>query len=347
MSSIAFYRKYRPSSFKDVIGQEHIVRVLEGAISGDKIFHAYLFTGSRGTGKTSMARIFAREIGTSDKDIYELDAASNTSVEDVRELTEGARTLPFESKKKVYIIDEVHMLSKSAFNAFLKTLEEPPEHAMFILATTEVHKLPQTVVSRCQSFSFKKPSKEALIKAIENVAKGEGYKIEKNASSLIATISDGSFRDAIGLFEQVTNISEDKKITIEDVESLTGAPRGEIVHKMIEAILDKKLRDALSLLNEARGAGADIKIFTRLLLRDMRTLLLLRFSPDMKKKLESEMTADEISIFGKLVAHDGMKTFSGALKDILSAFSDMHNSSLPEIDLELALIRLLSQNNEK
>ena len=171
MSNIAFYRKYRPSSFKEVLGQKNIVEALKGAIDQGRIFHAYLFTGSRGTGKTSIARIFAKEIGTSDKDIYELDAASNTSVEDIREIIEGSRTLPFESEKKVYIIDEVHMLSKSAFNAFLKTLEEPPKHVVFIMATTETHKLPTTVVSRCQSFSFKKPSNEIIRKALERVAK--------------------------------------------------------------------------------------------------------------------------------------------------------------------------------
>ena len=207
--TVAFYRKYRPKSFKEVLGQESIVNALSGSIDRDSISHAYLFIGPRGTGKTSIARIFAREIGTSEKDIYELDAASNTGVDDIREITDGARTLPFESKRKVYIIDEVHMLSKGAFNAFLKTLEEPPAHSMFILATTEAHKVPDTVASRCQSFTFKKPSNEILKKAIERVAKGEEMIIDKSSADLLALLGDGSFRDTIGLFEQVSNISKD------------------------------------------------------------------------------------------------------------------------------------------
>jgi len=345
--SIAFYRKYRPKSFKEVSGQEHIVKVLEGAILGDRIFHAYLFTGSRGTGKTSMARIFAKEIGTSEKDIYELDAASNTSVEDIREITEGARTLPFESKKKVYIIDEVHMLSKSAFNAFLKTLEEPPDHSIFILATTESHKLPQTIISRCQSFSFKKPSRDSLVGVIDRVCSSEGYKIDKNASILIATLGDGSFRDTLGLLDQVVNISEDKKITIEDIESLTGAPRGETIHKMIGTILSGDLKTALSLLNNVKKtSNIDIKIFTKLLLRDMRSLLLLKFAPELKDKIYEELTPDERLIFEEMVSHSGMATFSGALKEILSSYTDIQKSNVPELYLELALIKLMSKKDD-
>ncbi len=148
------YRKYRPQTFKDVIGQEHVVKVLEGAVKLGNISHAYIFSGSRGTGKTSVARILAREIGTSGNDLYEMDAASNRGIDDVREIRESVNTLPFESKYKIYIIDEVHMLTREAWNAFLKTLEEPPSHVIFIMATTELEKVPETVVSRCQTFAF-------------------------------------------------------------------------------------------------------------------------------------------------------------------------------------------------
>src|SRR6478609_6601729 len=160
------YRKYRPQTFNDVIGQEHIVKVLKGAVELGNISHAYLFSGSRGTGKTSMARILARAIGTSANDLTELDAASNRGIDDMREIRDSVNTLPFESKYKVYIIDEVHMLTKDAWNAFLKTLEEPPAHVVFILATTELEKVPETVQSRCQVFTFKRPTREGLAKIV-------------------------------------------------------------------------------------------------------------------------------------------------------------------------------------
>src|SRR3989344_3864352 len=177
-TGIALYRKYRPRTFKDVIGQDHVVKVLLGALELGTISHAYLFSGSRGTGKTSIARIFAREIGTTENDLYEIDAASNTSVDDVRALNESVNTLPFESKYKVYILDEVHMLSKSAFNALLKTLEEPPPHVVFILATTETHKIPETVLSRCEVYTFKNPSQETLKNLTIRSAKKEGSIID-------------------------------------------------------------------------------------------------------------------------------------------------------------------------
>jgi DNA polymerase-3 subunit gamma/tau len=167
-TSLALYRKYRPKNFDEVLGQDHVVSVLESSVKTNKVSHAYLFAGTRGLGKTSIARIFASTIGTSKNDIYEIDAASNTSVEDIRNLNDSVFTLPFESKYKVYILDEVHMLSKSASNALLKTLEEPPAHVVFILATTETHKIPETVLSRCETYTFKKPSQEVLKKLVLN-----------------------------------------------------------------------------------------------------------------------------------------------------------------------------------
>ena len=182
------YRQYRPQSFNDARGQEHIVKVLKAEIKNKKPAHAYLFSGGRGTGKTTFARILARELGVSDKDLYEIDAASNNGVEHIRELREGVHVVPFESPYKFYIVDEAHMLSKSAWNAFLKTLEEPPPHAMFVLATTERDKIPDTIQSRCEVYNFKQPTREVLADVIESVAKKEGYSLERSASELVAMV---------------------------------------------------------------------------------------------------------------------------------------------------------------
>src|SRR6185437_9164706 len=184
MAHQSLYREYRPATFADVVGQEQVTKPLAEAVTAKKIGHAYLFAGSRGLGKTSVARIFAKEIGCTEKDLYEIDAASNNSVEDIRQITENVYTLPFESPYKVYILDEAHMLSKSAWNAFLKTLEEPPPHAVFILATTELDRVPDTVQSRCQVFEFKKPTRKALAALCIEVAKKEGYTLAPDAAEL-------------------------------------------------------------------------------------------------------------------------------------------------------------------
>jgi DNA polymerase-3 subunit gamma/tau len=229
----ALYRKYRPTTFKDVLGQDHIVKVLEGAIKLGNISHAYLFAGSRGTGKTSIARIFAEEIGTRGNDLYEIDAASNRGIDDVREIRESVQTLPFESKYKVYIIDEAHMLTKEAWNAFLKTLEEPPAYVVFILATTELEKVPETVLSRCQTFQFKKPTLEILKDVVLNITKNEGRVLEPSSAELIALLGDGSFRDTEGILDKVLSFSAEKKISAEEVALITGAPRGDLVNSFV------------------------------------------------------------------------------------------------------------------
>src|ERR1035437_2788489 len=195
MHDLALYRKYRPKSWKTVLGQDHIVKVLESSVENDKVSHSYLFVGSRGTGKTSVARIFAEQIGVSVNDLYEIDAASNRGIEDIRTLRDGVRVLPFDSKYKVYIIDEVHMLSKDAWGALLKTLEEPPAHVIFILATTEFHKVPDTIVSRCQIFTFRKPSDAILKNIVLDIAEKEGFSLDAGSAELIAILGDGSFRN--------------------------------------------------------------------------------------------------------------------------------------------------------
>jgi DNA polymerase-3 subunit gamma/tau len=245
------YRTYRPAKWSEVVGQDHIVGALKDAIENKRISHAYLFSGSRGTGKTTVARILAKSLGTADEDVYEIDAASNRGIDDIRELREHVAVSPFSSVYKVYIIDEVHMLSKDAWNALLKTLEEPPKHVIFILATTELDKVPDTIISRCQTFSFRKPAREIIRKEVVSIAKKEGYELDSGASDLIALLGDGSFRDALGMLEKVISTSPDKKVSREEVENITGAPRAGSVNSFVSALIAKNADEALKCVGQA------------------------------------------------------------------------------------------------
>jgi len=334
------YRKYRSKNFKEVLGQEPIVKALEGALSLGRISHAYLFAGSRGIGKTSVARILAREIGASQNDTYEIDAASHTGVDDIRELNDAVRTFPFESKYKVYIIDEVHMLSKSAFNALLKTLEEPPAHVVFILATTEIEKLPETVVSRCQVFQFKKPSQEILREMVLRIAKKEGFTLEPSSADLIALLGDGSFRDTQGILQKVITSSADKKISVKEVEAMTGAPQGTLVNAFIEAIDQKKPADGMKAVAKVVEQNGDMKVFLKLTLRKLRFVLLLRYAVDMEKGIKEELSPDDFALLKKIAEHKEGAVNSAALLELLTAYDNLSFYVIPELPLELALIKL-------
>ncbi len=335
MSEIALYRKYRPHTFKDVIGQDQIVNVLQNSIQAGNIAHAYLFAGSRGTGKTSIARIMAREIGTSEIDLYEIDAASNRGIDDIREIRDGVSTLPFESKYKVYIIDEVHMLTKEAFNALLKTLEEPPAHAVFILATTETDKLPETVVSRCQVFTFKKPAQKILKDVVINVAKKEGYTIEVSSAELIALLGDGSFRDTLGILQKVLSASKDKKISAEEVELVTGAPRASLINDFIAALDTKDADKGLKTIRTASEQNIDMGVFLKLSLHKIRSILLLKYSPDLKKMLEEEFSAEDFSFLYTIAGKKETVINSKTVIALLDAQEQMRISPIPELPLEL------------
>jgi DNA polymerase III subunit gamma/tau len=339
-ANLALYRKYRPSTFSEVCGQEHITAVLEEALKGGNITHSYLFHGSRGTGKTSVARILAHELGVVPEDLYEIDAASNRGIDDVRELREAVRTLPFRSPYKVYIVDEVHMLTKEAFNALLKTLEEPPPHVVFVLATTELSKLPDTIVSRCQTFTFKKPSQVLLSEVVLSVAKKEGNTLTKEAAHLIALLGDGSFRDTLGVLQKVLHSTKEKNLTEEDVSQITSAPSGVLVRDVVSALVEKNLEDALGAVARAEEESVNFTLFSKLILEELRRVLLFRFAPDLKKRIQEEL-AKEHAEFLEDASRKGKNINSETLLVFLDAVRDTDRAYIPSLPLELALIKLL------
>lgn len=336
-ASAALYRKYRPDSFSEVKDQDHIVTVLEGAVKKGNIPHAILFSGTRGTGKTTLARIFAKVIGTADLDLYEIDAASNRGIDDIRELKEAVHTLPYESKHKVYIIDEVHMLTKEAFNALLKTLEEPPEHVIFILATTEEEKLLDTILSRCQVFRMHSPSRAVLAETVIEVAKKEGFKLSPDAADLIAIAADGSFRDALGVTQKVIMASGDTIGGADEVAAIIGAPKVAIMQRLVTALHNKNRVEGLEAIQEAVGSGVDIKLFSRLLLEHIRAVMLLRNLPNQKETIlgafgtETQTILEEFSKVNSAIN-------SHMLLRFLQASELIARSPIPHAPLEIAII---------
>lgn len=296
MEHLALYRKYRPKTFEEVVGQEHITKTLANQILAGKLNHAYLFTGTRGTGKTSIAKIFARAVNCentkngspclecetckrllndNDINIVEIDAASNNKVDDIRELREKVKFAPIGAKYKVYIIDEVHMLSDSAFNALLKTLEEPPKYVIFILATTEVHKLPQTILSRCVRFDFRLISVTELTKHLKKVFDEEGIKYELEALKLIAAAGEGSVRDTLSIADCI-NAYSNGNITKENVLKVLGTTDYDLLLKFFNCLIEKDIGGILELINQMDNSGKNLAVFAKDIAKHSRDLLTVK-----------------------------------------------------------------------
>jgi len=344
MDNIALYRKYRPTNLKEVFGQDHITSVLESSVKNNKVSHAYLFVGTRGTGKTTVARIFADMLGVSVNDLYEIDAASNRGIDDIRELRDGVRVLPFDSKYKIYIIDEVHMLSKDAWGALLKTLEEPPKHVIFVLATTELHKVPDTIISRCQVFTFKKASDIALKKIFDTVSKKEGFELGAGVSELLSILADGSFRDGLGVLQKVLNFSKNKKIELTEVEEITGAPKTSLVNDFISAIAKQDIEQGIVAVEKASEANLDMKLFLKLVILKFRMAIILRYAPKLEPVMIGDLTENDVEFLRELVSADksGMLR-SKALSVLLTAYTKLDNAFISGLPLEIALIRIISK----
>ena len=373
MGYTALYRKFRPLNFSEMVGQEHITRTLKNQIMANRVGHAYLFNGGRGTGKTSAAKILARAINClnpkdgepcneceickgaisgSLTDIVEMDAASNNSVEDIRSIREEVNFLPTKAKYRVYIIDEVHMLSTGAFNALLKTLEEPPEHVKFILATTEPQKLPATILSRCQRFDFKKISNEDIIKRLEIVCKESNIEITKEAMQIIATLSEGAMRDALSILERCIQDGENQ-INEDKIKDLVGIPKMVFVHDIVEAIIQYDVDKALITVNKVLEDGKDISNLLWEIIKYVKDILLYKATnhvelyneeekqkvKEISEKVEKERLINLVYAFSELENEMKFSTqksiiFQAGIIKLCSKLTVNHNSHNNDADLE-------------
>lgn len=358
MGYTALYRKFRPITFSELVGQEHITRTLRNQIMADRVGHAYLFNGGRGTGKTSSAKILARAINClnpkdgepcneceickgalngSLTDIVEMDAASNNSVEDIRSIREEVNFLPTKAKYRVYIIDEVHMLSPGAFNALLKTLEEPPEHVKFILATTEPQKLPATILSRCQRFDFKRISNEDIIKRLEIVCKESNIEISEGALKIIAVLAEGAMRDALSILERCVQDGENK-IDEDKIKDLVGIPKITYVHSIVDAIVEYDIDKAIASMDEILNQGKDLSNFLWEIIKYVKDVLIYKSSG--KAELHNE---DEVANIKAL----SDKVTKEKLVNLIYEFSNLENdmkwSTQKTIMFQAGIIKLCSK----
>lgn len=368
MEYIALYRKWRPLVFEDVVEQDYVVKTLKNTIQSKRIAHSYLFSGTRGTGKTTMAKIFARGINCTNNnsgdpcneceickgllngnilDVIEIDAASNNSVENVRNIREEVVYAPSFTQYKVYIIDEVHMLSQGAFNALLKTLEEPPKHVVFILATTESHKIPATILSRCQRFDFKRISLSGIASRLQLIANSNNITIDDEATQYIAKLSDGALRDSISILDQCISLGLDH-LTYSDISSIIGGVDNEHIKNMSIQIIEKNIINSIYLLKEIVDSGKDLLIFCGNLITFFRNLMLLKSIGINESILE--ISSSEQTLLLELSANIDSDEIICIIKELSLLENSLKWLPHPKISFEVILIKLcnrtFSRNND-
>lgn len=357
----ALYRKWRPQTFSDVVGQNHITVTLQNELKAGKLAHAYLFTGSRGTGKTSCAKILAKAVNCENLidgnpcnecevcrgidsgailDVVEIDAASNNGVDNIRDLREEANYTPVRAKYRVYIIDEVHMLSVGAFNALLKTLEEPPEHVKFILATTEVHKLPATILSRCQRFDFKRIEPDDIAGRINEVAAGEGFTVDDEAAMLIARVADGGMRDALSLLDQCVGQSEN--ITAQLVSNVAGFTGRDHLFSLAECIRNSDCARALAIINELHSSSCDMERLCNQLIEHYRNLMIIRSVNEPAGLIVC--TASELKQMEQQALSYTLEQIMYILSVLESTSGNLRKGLNRRVETEMAFVRLCSPN---
>lgn len=366
---LAIYRKYRPKKLADFLGQETIVEILRNAARLDRLAHAYLFYGPKGSGKTTTARIIAK-IANCEKrqkdlefkkqgepcnqcppcleidegralDVVEIDAASNRGIDEIRDLKEGIRLSPSSYKYKVYIIDEAHQLTKDAFNALLKTLEEPPAHAILILATTESEKMPATIISRTQRFHFKRLPLIKIVEKLQSISKAENIKINEDALGLIASVAGGSFRDAESLLDQIASLESGKEISIKDVEEIVGQVGFLRTAELAELLIKNELEKSLDYISKIEEGGYNLIQFNKDLIHYLRRVLSLKFSPKLEESFKKELTDQELKTIKKhSQIIDGQKTIN-LIKSLIRAYTEMRYSPFAIVPMEVAIIENL------
>ncbi len=356
--SISLYRRHRPGSFDEVVGQQHVVRTLRNAVEQGKVHHAYLFVGSRGTGKTSMAKILARSLNCeqggptvtpcgkcescrtiaagSSIDVIEMDAASNRSVDDVRELRERVAYAPTGGRWKVYILDEAHMLTKEAWNAFLKTLEEPPPNTVFVLATTEAHKVMATIADRCQRFDFQRPSLEQISEVLQRVAAAEGIGVEDAAVAMIARSASGSFRDALGTLDQLVAFGGNE-VKLEDVLELLGAADAELLFDAVDAVIAEDPRGVLLGVEKMARSGRDPAQFARDLLAHLRHLLVTQTVGEVPNTFV--VTATDSERLASQASSIGPATLVRTIDELANALTAVREGDDARMAVEIALLK--------
>jgi DNA polymerase-3 subunit gamma/tau len=359
--SQAFYRKWRPAKWEEVVGQQHVVQTLKNAVSAGKQGHAYLFAGPRGTGKTTIARILAKAVNCLEEDLsarpcdecahcqavrdgnfldlIEIDAASNTSVEDVRDLRDKINFAPNQGRYKVYLIDEVHMLSTAAFNALLKTLEEPPPHAIFVLATTEVHKIPATVLSRCQRHEFRRIPVVEMVAHLKEIAAGEGLTVPVEVLQLVARQATGSLRDAISLLDQLSSLGTD--ISLEAAQAVLGTATSQAVLELVEAILDNNSAGGMDVLHASLDAGSDPRQFARQVVEYLRGVMLVR----MGNADQVDTTAEVRQYMARHAQRFGSASeLLAVIRAFNRAATEARGAWQPSLPLELAIVEALTSS---